>query len=126
QRRAGRDPARGGLAEWGRRARGARHRLGRRGAARGAVRRPPPRGGRLDGPPGGGARARPRTGRAAARGGRLTDATPWADRSGVTRPYAEVRDAVGETHKLVMLVPMGENAFLSELEVFLSQEVRAR
>lgn len=58
--------------------------------------------------------------------GGLTDATPWADRSGVTRPYAEVRDAVGETHKLVMLVPMGENAFLSELEVFLSQEVRAR
>lgn len=58
--------------------------------------------------------------------GGITDATPWVDRAGMTRPYAEVRDASGETHKLVMLVPMGENAFLSELETFLSEEVAAR
>ena len=54
--------------------------------------------------------------------GGLTDASPWVDRSGMTRPYAEVRDAAGEVHRLVMLVPMGENAFLSELETFLSEE----
>lgn len=54
--------------------------------------------------------------------GGLSDASPWVDRAGMTRPYAEVRDHAGEVHKLVMLVPMGENAFLSELETFLSEE----
>jgi ABC-type amino acid transport substrate-binding protein len=52
----------------------------------------------------------------------LTDATPWQARAGVTRPYDEFTDEEGTTHKLVMLVPMGENAFLTELETFLTHE----
>jgi ABC-type amino acid transport substrate-binding protein len=49
----------------------------------------------------------------------ITDQSPWVDRAAPTRPYAETPDAWGVTHKLVMLVPMGENAFLSTLERFL-------
>jgi len=52
----------------------------------------------------------------------LTDATPWLAGAGVTRPYDEFTDEDGTTHKLVMLVPMGENAFLTELETFLTQQ----
>jgi ABC-type amino acid transport substrate-binding protein len=51
--------------------------------------------------------------------GGITDETPWVDRAGVTRGYREVVDERGRTHMLVMLVPLGENAFLSELETFL-------
>ncbi len=51
--------------------------------------------------------------------GGLTDETPWIDKAGMTRPYAEHTDERGETHKLVMLVPLGENGFLVELERFL-------
>jgi ABC-type amino acid transport substrate-binding protein len=51
--------------------------------------------------------------------GGITDETPWTDDAGVTRPYREVTDARGRTHRLVMLVPLGENAFLSALETFL-------
>jgi ABC-type amino acid transport substrate-binding protein len=50
----------------------------------------------------------------------LTDQTPWADQAGMTRPYAEVRLEDGEMHALVMLVPVGENQFLTELETFLA------
>ncbi|WP_243841935.1 transporter substrate-binding domain-containing protein [Salinibacterium sp. ZJ77] len=53
--------------------------------------------------------------------GGLTDATPWTDQAGMSRPYAEVTDVTGTTHRLVMLVPLGENAFLSELETFLTE-----
>lgn len=52
--------------------------------------------------------------------GGLTDATPWLSHAGVTRPYDEFTDAEGRTHRVVMLVPMGENAFLSTLETFLT------
>lgn len=52
--------------------------------------------------------------------GGLSDATPWIDRAAVTRPYAEVTDDDGGAVKIVMLAPMGENAFLSELETFLT------
>jgi ABC-type amino acid transport substrate-binding protein len=51
----------------------------------------------------------------------LTDATPWSDKAGVTRPYREVTASDGSRHKLVMLAPLGENAFLSELETYLTQ-----
>jgi ABC-type amino acid transport substrate-binding protein len=51
----------------------------------------------------------------------LTDTTPWVDMAGVTRPYREVTAEDGSTQKLVMLVPMGENAFLTELETFLTE-----
>ena len=57
--------------------------------------------------------------------GGLTDETPWMERAGTTRPYVEVTSANGTSHRLVMLVPTGENAFLSELETFLSQPGRA-
>lgn len=53
--------------------------------------------------------------------GGITDETPWTDRAGMSQPYAEVRDSEGATRKLVMLVPMGENAFLTELETFLTE-----
>lgn len=57
--------------------------------------------------------------------GGLTDQTPWLDKAGVTRAYREVTDDRGRTHKLVMLVPLGENAFLSELETFLTAHVES-
>lgn len=52
----------------------------------------------------------------------ITEKSPWVDRAAPTRPYDEVPDDHGGTHKLVMLVPMGENAFLSTLERFLDAE----
>jgi ABC-type amino acid transport substrate-binding protein len=51
----------------------------------------------------------------------LTDATPWVDKAGVTRAYAKVTGGDGSTHKMVMLVPIGENAFLTELETYLTE-----
>jgi ABC-type amino acid transport substrate-binding protein len=54
-------------------------------------------------------------------GGFLHD-TPWAKHVGVTRTYTEVETADGSTEKHIMLVPMGENAFLVELETFLHEE----
>jgi ABC-type amino acid transport substrate-binding protein len=51
----------------------------------------------------------------------FTDATPWVDKAGVTRPYREVTAEDGSRHKLVMLVPIGENAFLTALETFLTE-----
>jgi hypothetical protein len=52
--------------------------------------------------------------------GGLTDETPWSDKAGVTRSYDDVTDDDGSTLKLVMLAPIGENAFISDLETFLS------
>lgn len=54
--------------------------------------------------------------------GGLTDQTPWTKKAGMTRPYDEVTLADGSTVKLVMLVPLGENAFVSALETFLTVE----
>jgi ABC-type amino acid transport substrate-binding protein len=51
----------------------------------------------------------------------LTDETPWMDKAGMTRPYREALADDGTTHKLVMLVPLGENEFLTELETFLAR-----
>lgn len=53
--------------------------------------------------------------------GGFTDQTPWADRAGVTRGYTSIDGSDGRT--LVFLVPLGENAFLSDLEAFLDDEV---
>lgn len=47
---------------------------------------------------------------------------PVDEQSGMTRPYAEATLADGSTVELVMLVPLGENAFVSELETFLTAE----
>lgn len=52
----------------------------------------------------------------------ITEESPWVERASPTRPYDEVPDGHGGTHKLIMLVPMGENAFLSTLERFLDAE----
>ncbi len=48
--------------------------------------------------------------------GGLDDKTPWVTHAGVTRPYAESRDERGNLHKHVMLVPLGENAFLLKVQ----------
>ena len=46
--------------------------------------------------------------------------TPWSDRAGVTRAYSDLPGTGGR--EVVMLVPLGENAFLSQLELFLDEE----
>ena len=48
--------------------------------------------------------------------GGISEQTPWSDRVAVTRPYAPGVLADGSTSGLVMLAPMGENAFLAALE----------
>ncbi|MRG60650.1 hypothetical protein GE115_12340 [Agromyces sp. CFH 90414] len=53
--------------------------------------------------------------------GGITDETPWLDRAGVSRGYPEMPGANGRT--IVMLVPLGENRFLSTLETFLDEEL---
>ncbi|RUR01851.1 transporter substrate-binding domain-containing protein [Labedella endophytica] len=51
--------------------------------------------------------------------GGFTDATPWESKAAVTQPYAESTAPDGGTARHVMLAPLGENAFLVELEHFL-------
>lgn len=53
--------------------------------------------------------------------GGFSDETPWAGRVAVTRAYAEAELADGSAAGLVMLAPMGENAFLSALERHLDE-----
>lgn len=53
--------------------------------------------------------------------GGLTSDTPWLDKAGVSRGYPGIEGADGR--ELVMLVPLGENAFLSALERYLDEEV---
>jgi len=53
--------------------------------------------------------------------GGFTDQTPWSDRAGITRGYTKIKGADGRS--LVILVRLGENAFLTELESFLDREV---
>lgn len=57
--------------------------------------------------------------------GGLDDKTPWVTHAGLTRPYTESRDERGNLHKHIMLVPLGENAFLLELDKYL-MEVKAQ
>ena len=53
--------------------------------------------------------------------GGFTDANAWVDKVGLTRPYADV-EAGGRTEAHVMMVPMGENAFQSQLERWLDDQ----
>ncbi|PVE97315.1 hypothetical protein DC434_04815 [Microbacterium sp. TPD7012] len=53
--------------------------------------------------------------------GGITAKTPWLERAGVSRGYTGIEGADGR--EIVMLVPLGENAFLSSLETFLDAEV---
>lgn len=48
--------------------------------------------------------------------------TPWVTHAGTTRPYTESKDAFGKTVKHVLLVPLGENAFLLALDRFLLEQ----
>lgn len=53
--------------------------------------------------------------------GGMTSNTPWADRAGVTRGYPAIPGT--NDRDIVLLVPLGENRLLSELEFFLDAEV---
>ena len=53
--------------------------------------------------------------------GGFTSETPWSDRVAVTRGYPEIPSSDGRD--IVMLVPMGENRMLFELETFLDAEL---
>lgn len=53
--------------------------------------------------------------------GGMTAQTPWADRAGITRGYPGIEGADGRD--IVLLVPLGENRMLSELERFLDREL---
>lgn len=47
------------------------------------------------------------------------DNTPWTSKAGMTRACLEGTDEFGSDVKYVFLVPLGENAFLAELEAYL-------
>jgi polar amino acid transport system substrate-binding protein len=51
----------------------------------------------------------------------LTKKTPWSKHAAVTRPYAEAPNRQGKPEPHVMAAPLGENAFLVELERYLAQ-----
>lgn len=51
--------------------------------------------------------------------GGLTDKTPWTKKAGLTRPYAESADRYGSRQSHVLAVPLGENAFLLDLDTYL-------
>ncbi|SFK46812.1 extracellular solute-binding protein, family 3 [Cellulomonas sp. KH9] len=58
--------------------------------------------------------------------GGFSASSPWTSKAAVTVAYTTVTDADGKPEGHVMLTPMGENAFLVELERFLlDQEVSA-
>ena len=58
--------------------------------------------------------------------GGFSASTPWTSKAAVTVSYVTVTDADGKPEGHVMLTPMGENAFLVELERFLlAQDVEA-
>ena len=50
--------------------------------------------------------------------GGLTAKTPWVDKAAITKPYLAVETPEGKQDH-VMAAPLGENAFLVELERFL-------
>lgn len=51
--------------------------------------------------------------------GGLTDKTPWTTKAGLTRPYTESMGSFGDRQKHVLAVPLGENAFLLDLDTYL-------
>ncbi|WP_460796668.1 type 2 periplasmic-binding domain-containing protein [Microbacterium sp. GXF0217] len=52
--------------------------------------------------------------------GGFSDETPWTERVGATRGYSDLPGLDGRT--VVWLVPAGENALLSDIELFLDSE----
>lgn len=53
--------------------------------------------------------------------GGLTSDSPWEKEVALTRPYAEEVTPDGDTEKMVMATPLGENALLVALETHLAQ-----
>ena len=53
--------------------------------------------------------------------GGMTSDTPWIDKVGITRGYSAIPGADGR--RIVVFVPLGENAVVSALERFLDEEV---
>lgn len=53
--------------------------------------------------------------------GGMTADTMWTDRIGITRGYPSIPGADGR--EIVLFVPLGENRLLTELELFLDEEV---
>lgn len=51
--------------------------------------------------------------------GGLTEKTPWMKKAGLTRPYEESTDRYGSRQHHVLAVPLGENAFLLDLDTYL-------
>ncbi|WP_282857575.1 transporter substrate-binding domain-containing protein [Pseudoclavibacter helvolus] len=49
------------------------------------------------------------------------DDSPYVEEAGSTQPFLETEDAAGGKVSRVMLTPMGENAFLVELETYLAE-----
>lgn len=52
--------------------------------------------------------------------GGMTDATPWSERVSVTRAYPTLPGADGR--RVVVFVPLGENAMQSAVETYLDRE----
>lgn len=53
--------------------------------------------------------------------GGLTKESPWTSHGSITRDYAEAEGPDGESVKLVMAVPLGENQMLTALEAYFDQ-----
>lgn len=53
--------------------------------------------------------------------GGLTKESPWTSHASITRDYAEAEGPDGESVKLVMAVPLGENQMLTALEAYFDQ-----
>lgn len=53
--------------------------------------------------------------------GGMTADSPWASRVGITRGYPDLPGANGRP--VVLLVPLGENRLLSELEAFIDAQL---
>lgn len=53
--------------------------------------------------------------------GGLTSDSPWEKEVALTRPYTEEVTPDGDTEKMVMATPLGENALLVALETYLAE-----
>ncbi|MEP7765585.1 transporter substrate-binding domain-containing protein [Sanguibacter sp. 25GB23B1] len=58
--------------------------------------------------------------------GGLTAKSPWASHAALTYPYTTTTAEDGTEEKRVMAAPLGENAFLVELEAFLLDQEAER
>lgn len=58
--------------------------------------------------------------------GGLTASSPWASHAALTYPYTTTTAEDGAEEKRVMACPLGENAFLVELESFLLDHAAAK